>query len=67
MPHDYDRLLPPQARLALHWLRSRLADDSGEIGIVGTVILVVGFAALATTLAAAITGKLHDWISQIPG
>ena len=64
---NYTRLLPPQARLALDWLRAALADDSGEVGIVGTVILVVGFAAAATALVAAITGKLQSWIAQIPG
>jgi hypothetical protein len=63
----YTRLLPPQAQLALHWLRAALAGDDGEIGIVGAVILVVGFAVAATALVAAITGKLNSWIAQIPG
>jgi len=64
---NYTRLLPPQAQLLMSWLRASLADDSGEVGIVGTVILVVGFAAAATALVAAITGKLQSWIAQIPG
>lgn len=64
---NYTRLLPPQAQLVMSWLRASLADDRGEVGIVGTVILVVGFAAAATALVAAITGKLQSWIAQIPG
>lgn len=60
-------LLPGQAQLALAWLRAEAAGDDGEIGIIGACILVVAFAGAAALLAAAVTGKLHSWISQIPG
>jgi len=66
-PGRYTRLLPPQAQLLIGWLRAALADDRGEVGIVGTVILVVGFAAVASALAGAVTGKLQGWIAKIPG
>jgi hypothetical protein len=62
-------LLPPQARYLLarlqasHWP----GDDRGEVGIVGTVIMVVGFAIAAALLVAAVKGKLAAWITQIPG
>ena len=45
----------------------RLGRDDGEIGIVGAVILAAGLAIAATILVTAITGKLQNWISQIPG
>ena len=47
-------------------LADRFRDDRGEIGIIGAIILVVGFAVLAVALVTAITGKLQSWISQIP-
>jgi hypothetical protein len=63
-------MLPPQIRYLIaraqasrRWPRS----DAGEVGIVGTIILVVGFAVAAALLVAAIKGKLSAWISQIPG
>jgi len=45
----------------------RLSGDTGEIGIVGAVILAAGLAAAALALVAAITGKKNAFISQIPG
>ncbi len=57
---------PPQ----IHWLLARWQacrpGDSGEIGIIGAIIMVVGFAVAATVLVAAVRGKLSSWISQIP-
>jgi hypothetical protein len=62
-------LLPPQLRYPLDRLAaSRLCrDDRGEVGIVGTIIMVVGFAVAAGILVAAIKGKLQSWIAKIPG
>jgi len=45
----------------------RARGDQGEIGIIGAIILVVGFAVAAGVLVAAIEGKLSSWISKIPG
>lgn len=59
--------LPPPAAAAAGWLRARLAGDRGEVGIVGTIILVVGFAVAAGALVLAVTGKLDSLIRQIPG
>jgi hypothetical protein len=42
-------------------------SDAGEVGIIGAIIMVVGFAVAATLLVAAVKGKLSSWISQIPG
>jgi len=52
-----------RARSSRRWPRG----DAGEVGIVGTIILVVGFAVAAALLVAAIKGKLSAWIGQIPG
>jgi hypothetical protein len=66
----WEDLLPPQARYLLaraqasrYWPHG----DRGEVGIVGTVIMVVGFAVAAALLVAAIKGKLASWIARIPG
>ena len=65
--------IPPEAEyLLLRYLAARARArgrpaDAGEIGIVGAVIMVVGFAVAATILVAAVKGKLSSWISQIPG
>ena len=63
-------MLPPQIRYLIaraqasrRWPRG----DAGEVGIVGTIILVVGFAVAAALLVAAIKGKLSEWVGQIPG
>ena len=45
----------------------RARGDQGEIGIIGAIILVVGFAVAAGVMVAAIEGKLSSWISKIPG
>jgi len=65
----WQNLLPPEIRYLLGRLAaSRLVrDERGEVGIVGTIIMVVGFAVAAGLLVAAIKGKLQSWISQIPG
>jgi hypothetical protein len=63
-------LLPPQARYLLARLQASRRwprGDRGEVGIVGTVIMVVGFAVAAALLVAAVKGKLASWIAQIPG
>lgn len=65
--HD---LLPAESRYVIAWCRTaaaRLRRDDGEIGIVGAIILVVGFAVAAGLLVAAVKGKLSSWISKIPG
>lgn len=62
-------LLPAEARYLAAVLRAaarRAAGDRGDIGIIGTIIMVVGFAIAATILVAAIKGKLAAWIAQIP-
>jgi hypothetical protein len=63
-------MLPPQicyliarAQASPRWPRG----DRGEVGIVGTIIMVVGFAVAAALLVAAVKGKLQAWIDQIPG
>ena len=66
-PGTLARILPAEARYALDWLRAALGNDRGEVGIVGTIIMVVGFAVAAVVLVAAITGKLNAWIAKIPG
>ena len=65
----WQNLLPPEIRYLLARLAaSRLVrDERGEVGIVGTIIMVVGFAVAAGLLVAAIKGKLQSWITQIPG
>jgi hypothetical protein len=63
-------MLPPQIRYLLaraQASRSWPHGDDGEVGIVGTIIMVVGFAVAAALLVAAVKGKLSAWISQIPG
>jgi hypothetical protein len=65
--HD---LLPPPATYVITWCQqraARLRGDDGEIGIIGAIILVVGFAVAAGLLVTAIDGKLNSWISKIPG
>jgi hypothetical protein len=67
---NWTRLLPLEARWVIEYLRAvagRAGDDRGEIGIVGAIILVVGFAVAAGILVAAVEGKLQSWISKIPG
>jgi hypothetical protein len=64
---NWTRLLPPEARWVIDYLRAAASDDRGEIGIVGAIILVVGFAVAAGILVAAVEGKLQSWISKIPG
>lgn len=62
-------LLPPEAAClttAARVVADRFRDDRGEIGIIGAIILVVGFAVAAGILVAAITNKLQTWIAQIP-
>jgi len=59
-------LLPPEARWVIDYIRAAASDDRGEIGIVGAIILVVGFAAAAGILVAAVEGKLSSWIAKIP-
>jgi hypothetical protein len=66
-PGTLARILPAEARYVLDWLRAALGNDRGEVGIVGTIIMVVGFAVAAVVLVAAITGKLNAWIAKIPG
>ncbi|GLZ15877.1 hypothetical protein Acsp04_61120 [Actinomadura sp. NBRC 104425] len=41
-------------------------DDRGS-SVVETIILVAGFATLAFTIYLAVSGKVHSWISKIPG
>jgi len=57
------RCLIGRAQASRRWPRG----DAGEVGIVGTIILVVGFAVAAALLVAAIKGKLSAWVGQIPG
>jgi hypothetical protein len=40
--------------------------DRGS-SVVETIILVAGFATLAFTIYLAVSGKVHSWISKIPG
>lgn len=67
---NWQDLLPAQARLVIAYCQAaanRARGDSGEIGIIGAIIMVVGFAVAAGVLVAAIEGKLRGWISKIPG
>jgi hypothetical protein len=67
---NWQDFLPPEARHVIAWCRvtaARLARDDGEIGIIGAIILVVGFAVAAALLVAAVKGKLSSWIARIPG
>lgn len=67
---NWQDLLPDQARHVITFCQaaaSRARGDQGEIGIIGAIILVVGFAVAAGVLVAAIEGKLSSWISKIPG
>lgn len=67
---NWQDLLPAQARHVLTYCQAaahRARGDDGEIGIIGAIILVVGFAVAAGVLVAAIEGKLRGWISKIPG
>jgi hypothetical protein len=68
--NNWQDFLPPEARHLLTWCQAtaaRLSRDDGEIGIIGAIILVVGFAVAAGLLVAAVKGKLNSWISKIPG
>ncbi len=67
---NWQDLLPPPARYVIarcELAASRTRDDRGEIGIIGAIILVVGFAVAAGLLVSAVQGKLSGWISKIPG
>jgi len=64
---NWQDLLPDTARHVLAYCHAAARDDRGEIGIIGAIILVVGFAVAAGVLVAAIEGKLRGWISKIPG
>ena len=66
-PGTLARILPAEARYVLDWLRAALGNDRGEVGIVGTIIMVVGFAVAAVVRVAAITGKRQAWFAKIPG
>lgn len=63
-------MLPPQIRYLLARAQASRRwphGEEGEVGIVGTIIMVVGFAVAAALLVAAVKGKLSAWIAQIPG
>ena len=62
-------LLPPHLQYLLgpRPASRRCRTRSGEVGIIGTIIMVVGFAVAAALLVAAVKGKLASWIAQIPG
>ena len=67
---NWQDLLPAEARQVFAFCQAaayRARGDDGEIGIIGAIIMVVGFAVAAGVLVAAIEGKLHSWISKIPG
>jgi hypothetical protein len=67
---NWQNLLPADARHVIAFCQAaagRARGDQGEIGIIGAIILVVGFAVAAGVLVAAIEGKLSSWISKIPG
>jgi hypothetical protein len=67
---NWQNLLPDDARHVIAFCQAaaaRARGDQGEIGIIGAIILVVGFAVAAGILVAAIEGKLSSWISKIPG
>jgi hypothetical protein len=66
---NWQDLLPDQARHVIAFCQAaahRARDDRGEIGIIGAIILVVGFAVAAGVLVAAVEGKLAGWVSKIP-
>lgn len=49
-------------------LAHELRDDRDRgSGVVETIIIVAGFAGLAFTVYLAVSGKVHGWISKIPG
>ncbi len=68
----WNKLIPPEAAYITVWCQAVIARvrgrpaDAGEVGIIGAVIMVVGFAVAAAVLVAAVKGKLQSWISQIP-
>ena len=64
---NWQNLLPPEAARVIAYCRAAARDDRGEVGIIGAIILVVGFAVAAGVLVAAVQGKLASWINQIPG
>jgi len=67
---NWQDLLPAEARQVFSFCQAfayRARGDDGEIGIIGAIIMVVGFAVAAGVLVAAIEGKLRGWISKIPG
>jgi len=67
---NWQDLLPPHARYVIarcQQAASRARGDNGEIGIIGAIILVVGFAVAAALLVSAVEGKLNHWIAKIPG
>jgi hypothetical protein len=67
---NWQDLLPAEARHVIAFCQaaaSRTRGDEGEIGIIGAIILVVGFAVAAGILVSAIEGKLSGWIHKIPG
>jgi hypothetical protein len=67
---NWQDLLSADARHVIAFCQAaagRARGESGEIGIIGAIILVVGFAVAAGILVAAIEGKLSSWISKIPG
>ena len=67
---NWQDLLPDQARHVIAFCQAaahRARDDRGEIGIIGAIILVVGFAVAAALLVSAVEGKLNHWIAKIPG
>jgi hypothetical protein len=49
-------------RLREHVVRGR---DRGA-NVVETIIIVAGFAILAAAIYAAVSGKVHTWITKIP-
>jgi hypothetical protein len=62
-PPPQIRYLIARAQASRYWPHG----DRGEVGIVGTIIMVVGFAVAAALLVAAVKGKLQAWIGDIPG
>jgi hypothetical protein len=68
----WNKLIPPEAAYITAWCHAAIArvrdrpSDAGEVGIIGAVIMVVGFAVAAAVLVAAVKGKLQSWVSQIP-
>jgi hypothetical protein len=67
---NWQDLLPAEAQHVIVFCQAaanRACGDEGEIGIIGAIILVVGFAVAAGILVSAIEGKLSSWIHKIPG